>query len=275
MAHQISGLSIVDEGLMHQLTTAVTAAAMAINACNQASPGVRIKPDGSPVTAADEIAQTILLEALARMMPGVAVVAEEMESLPTALGDIFVLVDPLDGTREYVAGSSEYTINLAIVQAGEPIAGILAVPAMGLVYRGATGRGAERLALATDETASLDSPRPIHVRAVPSEGLVATVSRSHLDAATVALLDRLGVVRRVACGSALKFCRIAEGEADLYPRLATTCEWDVAAGHALVTAAGGAVTAPDGTALMYGGASRGFRIPAFVAWGGTRGVAGS
>ena len=275
MAHQISGLSIVDEGLMHQLTTAVTAAAMAINACNQASPGVRIKPDGSPVTAADEVAQTILLEALARMMPGVAVVAEEMESLPTALGDMFVLVDPLDGTREYVAGSSEYTINLAIVQAGEPIAGILAVPAMGLVYRGATGRGAERLALATDETASLGSPQPIHVRAVPPEGLVATVSRSHLDAATVALLDRLGVVRRVACGSALKFCRIAEGEADLYPRLATTCEWDVAAGHALVTAAGGAVTAPDGTALMYGGASRGFRIPAFVAWGGTRGVAGS
>ena len=109
-----------------------------------------------------------------------------------------MLVDPLDGTREYVAGSSEYTINLAIVQAGEPIAGILRCRPWASSGRDRTGR--RTLALATDETASLHSPQPIHVRAVPPEGLVATVSRSHLDAATVALLDRLGVVWRVACG---------------------------------------------------------------------------
>jgi 3'(2'), 5'-bisphosphate nucleotidase len=105
------------------------------------------------------------------------------------------------------------------------------------------------------------------VRTPQRGGIVAAVSRSHLDSATVALLDRLHISDRIACGSALKFCRIAEGAADIYPRLAPTCEWDVAAGHAIVAAAGGAVTLPGGGALRYGDAARDFRVPAFIAWG--------
>jgi len=114
--------------------------------------------------------------------------------------------------------------------------------------------------------------QPISVRSVPPRDLVAAVSRSHLDPATIALLDRLHIGRRVACGSALKFCWVAEGSADIYPRLATTCEWDVAAGHALVEAAGGSVTLPDGGALRYGDAASDFRVPAFIAWGDRAGV---
>jgi 3'(2'), 5'-bisphosphate nucleotidase len=269
-------VAIVDEALMTKLTAAVAVAAAATLDVARTGPNVRLKVDRSPVTDADERSQAILLEAAARLMPGVAVVSEEMPNLPSRLGDLFVLIDPLDGTKEYVAGSSEYTVNLAIVRDGEPIAGIVAVPAEGLIYRGIVGRGAERLAMSGDG-AIPDScgPQPIHIRAAPPGSLVAAVSRSHLDAATLALLDRLGVAERTACGSALKFCRVAEGRADIYPRLATTCEWDVAAGHALVVAAGGTVTLPEGGALRYGDAASDFRVPAFIAWGDRAGVRGA
>jgi len=262
----------VNEALMAMLTAEVAAAALATLDVARLGANVRLKADQSPVTDADERSQAILLQAMARLMPGVAVVSEEMAIRPTRLGDLFVLIDPLDGTKEYVAGSSEYTVNLAIVRDGAPVAGIVAVPAEGLIYRGIVGHGAERLAMSGDGRAS-STAQPIKVRVAPHGGLIAAVSRSHLDPATVALLDRLHVARRVACGSALKFCRVAEGIADIYPRLATTCEWDVAAGHALVAAAGGAVTLPEGGALRYGDvAKRDFRIPAFIAWGDRAGV---
>jgi 3'(2'), 5'-bisphosphate nucleotidase len=153
--------------------------------------------------------------------------------------------------------------------------GVVAVPAECLIYRGVVGRGAERLAMTPDGATCADALAwPVKVRPAPPGALVAAISRSHLDPATVALLDRFGVATRIQCGSALKFCRVAEGAADLYPRLATTCEWDVAAGHALLAAAGGGVTLPDGGALRYGAACRGFRIPAFIAWGDRAGVLG-
>jgi 3'(2'), 5'-bisphosphate nucleotidase len=257
-----------DAALTANLTAAVGVAAAATLDVARRGPNVRIKADRSPVTDADECSQAILLAAAARLMPGVTVVSEEMANLPSRLDDIFILIDPLDGTKEYVSGSSEYTVNLAIVRNGEPVVGFIAVPAAGLIYRGVAGHGAERLAMSPDGTILVSSGvQPIRIRAAPQGGLVAAVSRSHLDAATVALLDRLGVVQRAACGSALKFCRVAEGIADIYPRLATTCEWDVAAGHALVVAAGGCVTLPDGGALRYGDAAGDFRIPAFIAWG--------
>jgi 3'(2'), 5'-bisphosphate nucleotidase len=209
---------------------------------------------------------------VAELMPGVTVIAEEMATLPKTVGELLFLIDPLDGTKEFVAGLSEYTVNLAIVCNGTPIAGIVAVPAQRLLYRGTVGpraqSHAEVLAITDGATVAESSARPIQVRVPPRDQLVAAVSRSHLDAATAALLDRLGVARRIPCGSALKFCRIAEGAADLYPRLATTCEWDVAAGHALIAAAGGSVASPDGEALRYGAADRDFRIPAFLACGG-------
>jgi 3'(2'), 5'-bisphosphate nucleotidase len=256
---------LFDRALVEGLTEAVAAAAVAILRIGRGDLDIRTKADASPVTGADEHSQALLLAAASRLMPGVDIVAEEMARLPAQPGDPFVLIDPLDGTKEYVAGSGEYTVNLAVVLAGWPVAGFIAVPAAGMLYRGIGGFGAGRLRIRPD--GGLADPVPIRIRAASVGGLVATVSRSHLDPATVALLERIGVTTRLPCGSALKFCRIAEGAADLYPRLATTCEWDVAAGHALVEAAGGAVTSPSGAPLHYGNGADGYRVPSFIAWG--------
>jgi 3'(2'), 5'-bisphosphate nucleotidase len=256
---------LFDRALIEGLTEAVAAAAVAILRIGRGALDIRTKADASPVTGADVQSQVLLVAAASRLMPGLDLVAEEMASLPARPGDPFVLIDPLDGTKEYVGGSGEYTVNLAVVGAGRPVAGFVAVPAAGLLYRGIAGFGAERMHIRPD--GGITDPLPIRTRAAPTGALVATVSRSHLDPATVALLDRVGVTTRLPCGSALKFCRIAEGAADLYPRLATTCEWDVAAGHALVEAAGGVVTSPSGAPLRYGNGADGYRVPAFVAWG--------
>jgi 3'(2'), 5'-bisphosphate nucleotidase len=270
MGRALGDQAIVDEVLLAELSAAVADAAAATLASART---VRIKADRTPVTDADERSQDILMKAMATLMPGIAVVSEELTVRPSRLGDVFVLIDPLDGTKEFVAGSSEYTVNLAIIRHREPVAGILAVPAEGLIYRGCVRHGAERLAMsrggAVREVAAAE---PIKVRTAPRGGVVAAVSRSHLDSATVALLDRLHIGNRMACGSALKFCRIAEGAADIYPRLSPTCEWDVAAGHALVAAAGGTVTLPDGGALRYGETASDFHVPAFIAWGDRTGV---
>jgi len=256
---------IVNDTLFSELTAAVARAAGATLA---AAHKVSIKADRSPVTDADERSEAVLLQAIAELMPGVAVVSEEMTNRPSRLGNIFVLIDPLDGTKEFLAGLGEYTVNLAIIQDGEPVVGIVAVPAQGFIYRGRARQGAERLTISADGAKlNLAAGQPIRTRNAPPGAVVGAVSRSHLDSTTVAVLDRLGVAHRIACGSALKFCRIAEGIADIYPRLATTCEWDVAAGHALVAAAGGTVTRPRGDMLHYGNAAADFRIPAFIAWG--------
>jgi 3'(2'), 5'-bisphosphate nucleotidase len=259
---------IVDDALWAKLTAAVArAAAVTLDA----SRTVRIKDDQTPVTEADERSQAVLLEALARLMPGVAVVSEEMAVRPSRVGDVFILIDPLDGTREFVSGSDEYTVNLAIMNDRAPVAGIVAVPQAGIIYRGRVQRGAERLTM-SPRSDTADISAAVHVRTAPRNGVVAAVSRSHLDPATVALLDRLHIGNRLPCGSALKFCRVAEGAADIYPRLAPTREWDVAAGHAVVAAAGGAVMTPDGSPLRYGDAEADYRLPAFIAWGDRTGV---
>ena len=270
MGRPLGDQAVVDEVLLAKLSAAVAAAAAATLASART---VRIKADQTPVTDADERSQDILMKAMATLMPGIAVVSEELAIRPSRLGDVFALVDPLDGTKEFVAGSSEYTVNLAIIRDRKPVVGIVAVPAEGLIYRGCVHRGAERLAMSRGG-ADLDvaAAEPIRVRTPPRDGVVAAVSRSHLDSATVALLDRLHIGNRMACGSALKFCRIAAGAADIYPRLSPTCEWDVAAGHALVAAAGGTVTLPDGGALRYGETATDFRVPAFIAWGDRTGV---
>lgn len=173
-------------------------------------------------------------------------------------------MDPLDGTREFLAGRDEFTVNLAIITRGVPIAGIIAAPKRGKVWRGIVGMKAERLRLSEN---GADQPQTICTRRWPREGAVAAISRSHFDADTDAFLVSLGEPRRHASGSAMKFCQVADGGADVYPRLATTCEWDVAAGHALVVAAGGVVTDRQGRSLSYGRAADKFRVPAFIAWG--------
>jgi 3'(2'), 5'-bisphosphate nucleotidase len=179
--------------------------------------------------------------------------------------DSFFLIDPLDGTREFVAGRAEFTVNLALVTNGTPLLGIIGAPALGLIWRGLVGRGAERLVTAAGVTRA----EPIHTRAFPQSGQpwVAAVSRSHSDASTQSFIDgKPGAVREVL-GSSLKFARVAEGAVDIYPRLAPTHEWDIAAGHAIVTAAGGKVTDPTGVDLKFGKGAKNFIVPAFIAWG--------
>ena len=254
-------------GGLDELTGIVSRAAAAIVAIDHAKVDWRNKSDRSPVSAADEASNAIIVQGLAHLLPGVPIVSEEEQLRPSALKAGFVLVDPLDGTREFLAGREEFTVNVAIVTQGRPMVGVIAAPALGLVWRGVVGQGAERLDLAAGAAPHQASGRcAIHTRHRPAAGFVAMVSRSHFDEETDAFLKRLPLAARNPCGSSLKLARIAEGSADLYARLARTCEWDVAAGHAILAAAGGIVTAPDGAELVYGHAPD-FHVPGFVAWG--------
>jgi 3'(2'), 5'-bisphosphate nucleotidase len=251
------------------LSEIVSRAAQATLAISYSSVQHRIKNDLSPVTAADEASEALILEGLARLLPGVAVVAEESVSraAPGELGASFLVVDPLDGTKEFLAGRDEFTVNIGVVTHGVPIAGIIAAPAQGLLWRGVIGGKAERLRLKLGAAPADAYERGfIHTRPAPDRLTVAT-SRTHLDEVTEDFLSRLPVGKRYPCGSAVKFCHIAEGTADIYPRLSPTREWDIAAGCAILVAAGGVVTAPGGEPLKFGRRAENFLVPGFVAWG--------
>jgi 3'(2'), 5'-bisphosphate nucleotidase len=267
----------IDPPLVKALTALVSRAGRAILDVAKAGFAARDKADGSPVTAADFAAQDVILDGLARLLPGLPVVSEERAGAHPAIDPhaSFALVDPLDGTREFVAGRDEYTVNLALIERGEPRLGLVFLPARGVLYRGEAGGFAQRLRLAAGEPPeAAQETSPIHARAAPAGGLIATVSRSHLDAATEAFLSRLPIADRIASGSSLKLGVLAEGRADVYPRLAQTHEWDIAAGHAVLAAAGGVVVRPDGAPLTYGHAETRFVVPGFVAWGDPRIVMG-
>lgn len=254
---------------LDDLTAVIAHACAQISAISPAAVVQRTKPDASPVTSADEASEGALLHGLARVLRGVPVISEETPQAGKNFDprDSFVVIDPLDGTREFLAGTDEFTVNLAIITHGAPIAGIIAAPKRGQIWRGVVGVKAERLRLMPDGG---DRAQTIQTRSWPDGGAVAAVSRSHMDASTDSLLVALGPVTRIPSGSAIKFCQVAEGTVDIYPRLATTCEWDVGAGHALVVAAGGIVTGPRGAALAYGRVKENFRVPAFIAWGDAR-----
>lgn len=255
-----------DPGLIDDLTSIVSRAAAAILAARAGVLAPRRKADLSPVTAADEASEAVILEGLARALPGVPVVSEEAGAPAGLAGDTYFLVDPLDGTRELVAGRDEFCINVALISAGRPRLGLIGSPALGLIWR--TAPGAERLRLAPGAASSAATERStIRPRPWPQAGAIAAISRSHLDARTQAFLARLPVTERVASGSALKLCRVAEGAADVYPRLAQVHQWDVAAGDAILTAAGGMVTTPGGSPLTYHSLSERFLVDGFVAWG--------
>jgi 3'(2'), 5'-bisphosphate nucleotidase len=253
--------------LMEPLTDLVVRAGEAILAVSRVAMKVDGKTDGSPVTEADLAADRIIGEGLARLVPDVPVLSEERAHLArSSFSGSFFLIDPLDGTKEFISGRSEFTVNLALVVDGTPLLGIIGAPALGVIWRGLVGRGAERL---TTDAASGRMAKPIRTRVTPQRGhpWVAAVSRSHGDTRTEAFIEsRPGAVRQML-GSAVKFGRVAEGEADIYPRLAPTCEWDVAAGHAVVTAAGGRVTDSRGSALRFGTGAKDFIVPEFIAWG--------
>jgi 3'(2'), 5'-bisphosphate nucleotidase len=255
--------------LLDDLTTIIARACALIRSISPEAVAKQTKPDQSPVTAADKASEAEILKGLSRLLPGLRVISEESVDIKnmSGLDGSFVMVDPLDGTREFLAGRDEFTVNLAIITRGIPVAGIVAAPRRGQIWRGVVGEKAERLRLLTD---GADQAKAIRTRDWAGQDAVAAVSRSHFESATDAFLASLGPVARNASGSAIKFCQVAEGAVDVYPRLAVTCEWDVAAGHALVAAAGGVVMSPQGVPLSYGRVSENFLVPAFVAWGDAR-----
>ena len=221
---------------------------------------VEAKRDASPVTEADRAAELIILAALARAAPGLPVIAEEEVAagrIP-AHGDTFFLVDPLDGTKEFVRGGDDYTVNIGLIEAGQPAVGVVFAPATGHLYGGRVGEGAWLI--------EGSSRSAIQTRERGAE-IAAVASKSHLNQATVDYLESaVGACDRVSVGSSLKFCIVAEGKADIYPRLSPTSEWDTAAGHAVLLAAGGRVDGPDGGPLRYGKPA--FLNRAFVATSG-------
>jgi 3'(2'), 5'-bisphosphate nucleotidase len=256
--------------LLDDLGAIASQAAVAIMRVRANGIEARSKADSSPVTEADEAAEAIILEGLARVLPGVAVVSEEAASLvdPTHVPDTFILVDPLDGTKEFIAGRAEFTVNIAIIHDGRAISGVVGTPALDTIWRGAVNLGAERLQLACGaHPKDATSRTPLQTSPHKGETWRAMVSRSHADPTTEQWLKRFPLIERMDCGSSVKFCRIAEGRADVYPRLGRTSEWDIAAGDAVLSAAGGIVLTPEGERLRYGQVARNLKVPAFVAWG--------
>ena len=226
--------------------------------------GVRRKADFSPVCDADERAEAFILAGLADALPDIPVVAEESVSrgeIP-ACGRTFILVDPVDGTREFLSRNGEFTVNLALVVDGAPVAGAVFAPALDRLW--VSGRTASRCKVVPGGVVPAVREQ-IQVRQAPRAGLVALSSRSHCDPQTLDFLKKLPVVECRAAGSSLKFCLIAEGGADVYPRFGPTMEWDTAAGDAILRAAGGRVVSGDGDLLCYGKPE--YRNGTFVAWG--------
>lgn len=220
-----------------------------------------LKADGSPSSAADLEAERLILAALAERFPEIPVVAEETcHDRPPARR--FFLVDPLDGTRDFLAGNPEYAVNIALIEGSRPVAAALAAPGLGRVwFAGAEAREAPI------RDGRPGASAPIRVRAAPEGGLVALVSNRHGDGETDACLARLPVAERRATASALKFCLIAAGEADLYIRCGPTMEWDTAAGDHILTASGGGVLAPGGRPIVYGRHALSYLNGPFVAFG--------
>ena len=231
---------------------------------------VKDKPDASPVTAADEAAEKIILADLAKIAPDVPVVAEEAVAagkVPAILGtaDRFFLVDPLDGTREFISQRDEFTVNIALIEAGRPVVGVVFAPARRELYWGDVGAGRAGHIDADPDGTMPSMGTAIQVRQPPAGGLTAVASRSHRTPETDAYLANYPVREFRSIGSSLKFCLVASGAADIYPRVGPTMEWDTAAGHAVLAAAGGSVTGLEGEPFTYG--KPGFRNGNFVAWG--------
>lgn len=227
----------------------------------------RVKPDSSPVTAADEAAETLLLHGLEKLMPGVPIVAEEAASrgVIPAVEPLYILVDPVDGTLELVEGRSEYTVNVGIVSDGKPLFGVIYAPALSEMYFAHNGKAFKSI-VAPGTQFDPERASPIQARSLPAQ-LTAAISRSHPDARSEALLGTFPVTQRLMLGSSLKFARLAEGAADIYVRLAPINEWDIAAGHAILNAAGGSVRSPEGDEIVYGRAGANYKIDGFVARG--------
>lgn len=258
-----------DSALADSLLAAAIAAGDAILDVRSRTVAVEHKADSSPVTEADRAAEVIILAELAKVAPGVPVVAEEAVSagdLPS-VGDSFFLVDPLDGTKEFIGGGSDFTVNIALIRDARPAMGIVYTPATGTMYVGTSDGGAWT---AKVEDGAVTGRAPIAVRPVGAT-IDVVASKSHRTPETDDYINRYPVGELVSAGSSLKFCLVAEGKADLYPRMGTTMQWDIAAGDAVLRAAGGKVVTLDGKPFRYGPTGEegvgAFRNPWFIAAG--------
>jgi 3'(2'), 5'-bisphosphate nucleotidase len=253
------------------LTDAACRAGAAIMEHYREDTEITLKGDMSPVTRADHDSEAIILEALARLAPDIEVVSEE--SCGATIGplpDRFFLVDPLDGTKEFIKKRSDFTVNIALIEQKRPRFGLVYAPARALLaLTVAEGEAVEAELPPNASGADLHSLRRkcLQARRPGKAGLTALVSASHLDLATEAFLAKLDISERSGVGSSVKFLAIAKGEADVYPRFAPTMEWDTAAGQAVLEAAGGVVIDTEGAPLGYGKTESGLRNPGFIAWG--------
>lgn len=258
--------------LVRALVPVAQSAGRAIMRHYRAGVSTQLKPDSSPVTAADREAEVIILAALSQILPGVPVVAEEEASAGRTplIGRHFLLVDPLDGTKEFIQQRDEFTVNIALIEDRRPIFGLVYAPATGQLYVTAGADAAAQAHMGADDAPVVMDRlplAPVAARSPAADGLVVVASRSHMDDATKALIARTVVKDLKNAGSSLKFCVLAKGEADFYPRFGPTMEWDTAAGHAVLAAAGGAVTTVDNAPFLYGKADAGYRNPGFIAVG--------
>lgn len=249
--------------IIQELTRIARGAGEVINAHVKASrhSEYRLKADLSPVTAADEAANTFIVDSLQTLDLGLPIIAEESPETNTTsslTGREFWLVDPLDGTKEFIAGRDEFTVNIALIKSKAPLAGVVHLPAKDVTYVGHLSTGAYK-------QDGSQTPVLIQARTAPLEGATVVASRSHFNPETKAWLSEHKIASFSEAGSSLKFCRVAEGAADLYPRLGRTMEWDTAAGHAILCAAGGKVETLQRAPLRYGKPN--FENPHFLASG--------
>lgn len=257
-------MTLVPSPLMQSLIDLSILAGNEIMAIYATDFSAKAKGDLTPVTEADEAAERIILAGLAKIDPATPVISEEAASagrIPET-SDSFFLVDPLDGTKEFISRNGEFTVNIARVENGVPVAGVVYAPALKRIFWGESGIGA---AQGTVEGDAAGAWTALTVRPVPADGATVVASRSHRDQATDDYLKSVKVKALCSAGSSLKFCLVAAAEADLYPRFGRTMEWDTAAGHAVLLAAGGKVVTVDGPVLSYGKRSRGYDNPGFIA----------
>ncbi len=252
--------------LIEALETVAIAAGQEILAVRAEGAQVIVKSDSTPVTQADRRAEALILDFLNSHYPDIPVVAEELAEAGRCPGhakDVFFLVDALDGTGDFIAGRNEFTVNIALIRGQSPVAGVVHAPALGRIWSGVTGR-AQVADVSSDGTMS--AKQAIHTRPLP-ETPVALVSFTHKEPETAAWLEKFPEHETASVGSSLKFCLLAEGRADVYPRLVCLKQWDIAAGDAVLRAAGGMTLTLEGTPLLYGVEGSNFGCSRFVGWG--------
>lgn len=268
----MSGTVAAGSALSDKLVKVAIDAGVVIMDVYNASTGIETdtKKDDSPVTIADQKAEDMILAVLKEAAPGVDVLAEEAVAagIIPDVGEQFFLVDPLDGTKEFIKKGTDFTVNIALIQHGRPIMGVVYAPARNHIWVAEdTSTAWEAEVAPGGDLPAPEARKPLKIRALPEAGVTAVASKSHRTPETDEFLGKFNVAELVSMGSSLKFCMIAAGDADLYPRLGRTMEWDTGAAHAVISAAGGRVLTLDGNDLTYGKKERGYDNPHFVVYG--------